>query len=74
MSQLTEMIVTIASAIVGLAIIAVLVSKNANTSGVIQAAGSAFGNSLGVAESPVTGATYQISLAYPNDTATSFGN
>ncbi|MEM4066703.1 MAG: hypothetical protein QXV17_07575 [Candidatus Micrarchaeaceae archaeon] len=48
-------IVTIATAIVGVAIIAVLVSKNANTSGVIQSAGQAFSQSLGVAVSPVTG-------------------
>ena len=65
MSQLTEMIVTIASGILLVALAAVLVSKNANTAGVIQASASGFGNSLGVAESPVTGATYSIDLSYP---------
>jgi len=37
-------------------------------------AGSAFGNSLAVAESPVTGNTYQIDLSYPGQDLTgSFG-
>lgn len=53
-SNVTGSIVTIATAIVGVAILAVLVSKNANTSGVITAAGNAFSGALGVAEGPVT--------------------
>jgi hypothetical protein len=53
--QLITSVVTVLTAIVGVAIIAVLVSKNANTAGVIQAGGSAFGGALGVALSPVTG-------------------
>lgn len=55
MNKLTESVVTIAVAIIGLATLAVLVSRNANTSGVIKAAGNAFSGSLGVAISPVTG-------------------
>jgi hypothetical protein len=55
MSKLTESVVTICVAIIGLATLAVLVSRNANTSGVISAAGKAFSGSLGVAISPVTG-------------------
>lgn len=47
--------VTVATAIIGVAILAVLVSKQANTAGVISAAGSAFGQDLGVALSPITG-------------------
>jgi hypothetical protein len=75
MNPLVESIVTIATAIVGLAIVAVLVSKKSQTPAVIQAAGSAFGNSLGVAESPVTGATYNIDLSYPgSDFSASFGH
>ena len=46
--------VTVLLAIVGVAIIAVLVSKNANTSGVLGAGASAFSGSLGAALSPVT--------------------
>lgn len=53
--QLITSVVSIATAIVGVAIIAVLVSRQANTSGVISSAGSAFAQDLGVAVSPVTG-------------------
>lgn len=45
----------VALSIVGVATLAVVVSKNANTVGVIQATGSAFSSSLGTALSPVTG-------------------
>jgi arginine exporter protein ArgO len=45
----------IALAIVGVASLAILISKNANTTGVITASGNAFTNALGVALSPVTG-------------------
>lgn len=53
--QLIASVVTVASAIVGLAIIAVLVSKNANTTGVISAGGGAFSQALNAAVSPVSG-------------------
>lgn len=56
--KLIESLTTIAVAIIGIAIIAVIVSKQANTSGVIQAAGTAFGNDLAAAVSPVTGGTF----------------
>jgi membrane DNA delivery protein len=75
MSPFFETLTTIALAIVGLGVVSVLVSKNAQTPAVIQSAGSAFGNALGVAESPVTGATYQIDLSYPGtDMTGSFGH
>lgn len=45
----------VALSIIGVASLAVLVSKNANTTGVISSTGSAFSNALGVALSPVTG-------------------
>jgi hypothetical protein len=74
MNTLTEMLTTIGTAIVGLAIVAILVSKKAQTPQVIQASGSAFSNALGVAESPVTGASYNINLSYPGtDFSGSFG-
>jgi PRD1 phage membrane DNA delivery len=66
MSQITEAGVTICLAIIGLGIVSVLVSRKAQTPAVIQAAGSAFGNSLAVAEAPVTGANTPITLAYPS--------
>jgi hypothetical protein len=43
---------------------------------VIQAAGSAFSNALGIAEAPVTGASYTPNLSYPSaglDMSGSFG-
>ena len=55
--QLISSVVTVLLAIVGVSIIAVLVSRNANTTGVIASAGSAFSGALGTALSPVTGAT-----------------
>ena len=53
--QLVSSITAICTAIVGVAIISVLVSKNADTAGVISAGGNAFSHMLGVAVSPVTG-------------------
>jgi hypothetical protein len=74
MNPFFETLTTIALAIVTLGIVSVLVSKKAQTPQVIQAAGSAFGNSLAVAESPVTGATYKVDLSYPGqDFSGSFG-
>lgn len=65
MDKFWETIVTVASGIIGVAIIAVIVSRKAQTPAVIQSAGSAFANSLGVAESPVTGLGYAINTSYP---------
>lgn len=48
-------VVTIATAIVGIAIIAVLVSKNAQTGNVIQSATSGFASDISAAVSPITG-------------------
>lgn len=59
---------TIVALIIGVAIVALLVSPKAQTANVIQASASGLGNDLGVAESPVTGSTYQINLSYPNET------
>jgi hypothetical protein len=54
-NQLVTSVVTVATAIIGVAIIAVLVSKNANTTGVVQSLSSGFSGALGTAISPVTG-------------------
>lgn len=53
--QLVTSTVTVLLAIVGVAIVATLVSRNANTAGVIQAGASGFSQSLATALSPVTG-------------------
>ncbi len=67
-SEFFRFLETIAALIVGVAIVALLVSPKAQTSQVIQASASGFANNLGVAESPVTGATYAINLSYPTET------
>lgn len=54
-NQLVASVTTVAVAIIGVAIIAVLVSKNANTSGVINSGASGFSQALSTAISPVTG-------------------
>jgi hypothetical protein len=66
MQGATEAVVTIATAVTGVALLAVLVSQKSNSAGVIQAFGSAFTNALGVAEAPVTGANYNINTSYPS--------
>lgn len=75
MNTFFEMLTTIGLAIVTVAIVSVVVSKKAQTPAVIQASGSAFSNALGVAESPVTGQSYQLDLSYPGqDFSGSFGS
>jgi PRD1 phage membrane DNA delivery len=53
--QLISSVVTVSVAIVGLAIIATLVSKNANTSNIIASGGRSFSQALTAAEGPVLG-------------------
>lgn len=48
-------IVSITTAIVGVAILSVLVSKNSNTEGIISASSTGYSNILSTALSPVTG-------------------
>jgi len=55
MSDLTHGFVSIALAIVGVAILAVLVSRNANTANILGSGGNAFANVLQAAEAPVLG-------------------
>jgi hypothetical protein len=55
MGRVGEEIATIATAIVGVAILAVLVSRRADTANVIRSAGGAFSQALATAVSPVTG-------------------
>lgn len=66
MSSMSEALVTIATAITGVAILALLVSRNSNTAAVLQAGGSAFSNALDTAVSPVTGSSTSPNLSYPS--------
>lgn len=52
--NLSTGIVSVALAIIGVATLAVIFSKNANTSGVINAGGSALAQDIGAAVSPIT--------------------
>lgn len=54
-SRVWEAPLTIAAGIIGVAIIAVLVSQRSQTPQVLGAAGSAFANMLSAATAPVTG-------------------
>lgn len=54
MNSLWSGVVTIAVAIVGVAIVATLVSKNAQTPQVLKAAGGAFSQALSAATGPVS--------------------
>lgn len=55
MSQLTSGLITILAAIVGIATLSVILSKNANTVGVIQAGSQGFSSLLNAAEAPISG-------------------
>lgn len=55
MSELTNALVTVAVAIVGVAILAVLVSRNSQTPQVVSSLGQSFAQALNAATSPVTG-------------------
>lgn len=67
--HLVTSIVTVLTAIVGVAIIAVLVSQKANTANVVTSAGNAFANDLTAAVAPVTGASASV-----NTGSSGFGN
>lgn len=53
----TPALVAVIASIIGLAIVAVVVSKNAQTSSVIQAGASGLASIIGAAVSPVSGST-----------------
>lgn len=69
MNEFWQTITALGTAIVTVAIVAVIVSKNAQSPAVIQAGGSAFTNALATAVSPVTGGTASITTAYPGSSS-----
>ena len=71
MNSIAEPIVTIATAIIGVAILSVLVSQRSQTAGVLQAFGNMFSNMLSAATGPVTGAVTAPNVGSAN---TNFGN
>lgn len=68
MNEFWASVTSVAAAIIGVAIIAVLVSNNAQTANVIQSATTGFANDLTAAVSPVTG-----NSATPNVGNSGFG-
>ena len=58
MDNIITPMVTVLMGIIGVAIIATLVSNRSNTANVINAGGNAFSGGLGVALSPITGYGY----------------
>lgn len=65
MNNITESLVSIAAAIIGVTILAVLVSRRSDTANVIHAAASGFGNVLVAAASPL-GGNVTPDLHYPS--------
>ena len=57
MNELVRDLTSIALAIVGLGVIAVILSKRATTTSVIQASGNAFSGAIATAQGPITGYT-----------------
>lgn len=55
--QLVSSLTTVLIALVGLGIIATLVSRNADTSNILNSGGSAFSRALTAAEGPVLGSS-----------------
>ena len=55
MNQVWGGVVTILMAIIGVAILSVILSRNSNTVGVLMGGSQAFSGALGTAMSPVTG-------------------
>lgn len=53
MDDMVKAMVTILTAVIGVAIVATLVSKKSNTAGVLNAGGNAFSNILNSALSPI---------------------
>jgi hypothetical protein len=67
-SELITATASVLLAIIGVAIIAVIVSKNSNTAQVITTGGSGFASALSCALSPITGASCGSGI--PNVTST----
>lgn len=60
MNEIWSGVITVAIAIVGVATLSVILSKNSNTQGVISSAGTSFAQAIGAAVAPVTGQAPQL--------------
>jgi len=71
MDRITEAGVTILMAVVGVAILSVIVSRQSNTAQVLQSFGTMFSGILGTAVSPVTGTGFtggMGAISWPSNT------
>ncbi len=66
--SLVTSIVTVLTAIIGVAILAVLVSKNSQTGTVIKAAAGGFSQDLATALSPISGSGFGGGISLPGFT------
>lgn len=64
--DIEDLISSIFVAVIGLAIVAVIVSQRANSAGVISASGSSLAGVIAAAVSPVTGGGSSAPTAIPN--------
>lgn len=64
MSDFVGPIVTVLTAIIGVAILAVIVSRQSNTAGVIKASSQGFSSALNTALSPITGGGFAVTNNY----------
>jgi len=64
MNQLVNGVIVILTAIIGVAILSVIVSKQSNTVAVLGAGQQAFSGALGTALSPVTGSSLSTTSSY----------
>jgi len=55
MNEVVSGVITVATGIIGVAILAVVLSQRANTAGVIKSAGGAFAQTLQAATNPYSG-------------------
>lgn len=62
--ELIDTVVSIVTALIGLALLSVLVSKNANTVNVIGASAKGLATDIGAAVSPVTGSMPSVGASY----------
>lgn len=65
MKEFMEPFLVLFGGLLVVALLSVILSNKSNTTGVLQALFSGWGNALGVATAPITGASVTPNLSYP---------
>lgn len=73
MGNIVNSLVSVATVIVGLAFVAVLVSRNANTANVISATAGGLATAINAATAPVSNAPAAAPIVFPSVGGFSFG-